>query len=291
MSKHLDSTGNYFEHLGPYDCFLNALTYFMEYNDINTDNLHAFNFNISYHLPTHIFSGSVEPHIFFVFLKEFLNIEKKVYYLKELNKIPINEIFILESNAYFFKDEFDYYQKEDHTKYVISKRIEKNKFLIWDPYDNITEIKETSDFHVRGSFNINGFYLYRNTNKKNNKTAVPFLLERNYREEYNYIFNNAKELILSIKENKENQLALKDMYIFRKFYGCIRGIYMVRERHFRSDVTKYNGNEILIGWNIVQKSIIKFGLQFINSDIELIYSLDSVIDKEIKYLDSYTFIL
>ncbi|PHM48216.1 hypothetical protein [Xenorhabdus miraniensis] len=291
MSKHLDSIGNYFEHLGPYDCFFNALTYFMEYNDINADKLHSFNFNISYHFPTHIFSGTVEPHIFFVFLKEFFYIEKRVYYLKDLNKIPLNEIFILESNAYFFKSEHDYYQKENHTKYVISKRIETNKFLIWDPYDNITVIKFISDFYVREKFNIHGFYLYRHVNKKNNSIVTPFLLEKNYIEEYSYVFNSANELISSMKSNKSNKLILKDMYIFRKFYGCIRGISMVRERHFRSEIIKYNGNEILTGWNIVQKNIIKFGLQFKNSDSELIYALESIFDKEIKYLDSYKFIV
>ncbi|MGJ0638514.1 hypothetical protein [Xenorhabdus bovienii] len=290
MSKHIDFIGNYFEHLGPYDCFFNALVYLMEHYQICTDKLHTFNFNISYHPPTQIFSGSADPHIFFSFLREFLYIEKKVYYLKELNEVPLNELFILESNSYFFRSETDYYKKEDHTKYVISKRIDLNKFLIWDPYDNENSVKLISDFYVRGKFNINGFYLYRSVGKKSNSIVTPYLLDKNYIKEYTFAINNARKLVSSMKENECNKLLLKNNYIFRKFYGCFRGILMARERHFRSDMTKNDGKEILTGWNIVQKNIVKLGLQFKNSDSELIISLESVFEKEIKYLNSYRFL-
>ncbi|WP_146747605.1 hypothetical protein [Photorhabdus laumondii] len=118
MSKHIDFIGNYFEHLGPYDCFFNALVYWMEYHNICTNELYTFNLDISYHSPTGIFSGSAEPHIFFMFLREFFHIETNVYYLQELNEIPLNELFILESNSYFFPNELDYYQKAAHTKYT-----------------------------------------------------------------------------------------------------------------------------------------------------------------------------
>ncbi|RAW81687.1 hypothetical protein CKY01_22715 [Photorhabdus laumondii subsp. clarkei] len=90
-----------------------------------------------------------------------------------------------------------------------------------------------------------------------------------------------------MKENNFNKLLLKNHYIFRKFYGCFRGIFMARERHFRSKTTPENGVEILTGWNRVQKDMTKFGLQFEGSDNELMISLESVFDKEIKYLNSY----
>ncbi|WP_387440571.1 hypothetical protein, partial [Photorhabdus sp. RM105S] len=38
-----------------------------------------------------------------MFLKEFFHIDTTVYYLQELNEIPLNELFILESNSYFFQ--------------------------------------------------------------------------------------------------------------------------------------------------------------------------------------------
>ncbi|WP_289993370.1 hypothetical protein [Photorhabdus laumondii] len=287
MSKHVDLTGNYFEHLGPYDCFFNALVYWIEYHNICTDELYTFNLDISYHPPTGIFSGSVEPHIFFIFLQKFFHIETNVYYLQELNEIPLNEIFILESNSYFFPNELDYYQKADHTKYVISKRIGSNKLLMWDPYDNETIISFLSDLYNRDKFKINGFYLSRTKCEKNTSVIIPYLLNKDYMKEYITVFNHAKKQVLYMKENNFNKLLLKNHYIFRKFYGCFRGIFMARERHFRSKTTPENGVEILTGWNRVQKDMTKFGLQFEGSDNELMISLESVFDKEIKYLNSY----
>ncbi|WP_387440332.1 hypothetical protein [Photorhabdus sp. RM105S] len=287
MNKHIDFIGNYFEHLGPYDCFFNALVYWMEYHNICTDELHTFNVDISYHLPTEIFSGSAAPHIFFMFLKEFFHIDTTVYYLQELNEIPLNELFILESNSYFFSNELDYYQKFDHTKYVVSKRVGINKLLMWDPYDNETILSFISDLHNRDKFKINGFYLSRTGYKINNSMIIPYLLSKDYMKEYIIVFNHAKKQILYMKENKFDKLLLKNHYIFRKFYGCFRGILMARERHFRSKTTPENGDEILSGWNRVQKNMTKFGLQFEGSINELIISLERVFDKEIKYLDSY----
>ncbi|PQQ36087.1 hypothetical protein C6H68_21175 [Photorhabdus luminescens] len=48
------------------------------------------------------FSGSAEPHIFFMFLREFFHIETNVYYLQELNEIPLNELFYFRIQFIFF---------------------------------------------------------------------------------------------------------------------------------------------------------------------------------------------
>lgn len=287
MSKHIDFMGNSFEHLGPYDCFFNAVVYWLEYHKISIEPLYTFNWNISYHSPTEIVSGSVYPHMIFDFLYEYMQVDMRVYELEELNEIPLNTLFILESNSYFFENELDYYQKADHTKYVVAKRVDLNKLLIWDPYDNETILTPISNLYTRGEFNIYGFFLYQTAKKTNTLIPRPYLLERDYAIEYMLICNQIKSKIIVIKNSVQDNLHIKNNYMFRKYYGCFRGIYMIRERHFRNNSMNEHQKEILSGWNRVQKNMIKFGMNVKNSEKHVMDSLENVFEKESLYLNSY----
>lgn len=258
---------------GPYDCVANAFLFLMDKFNMDAGKLYSFNWDIQFVKDKNFLSGGVKT-------SELLSFLDQVYSLctnkLDFYEIPVNEYVILVLDTYYLS--FSTFFENTHMEHcVVCRRLKSHYFEIHDPYFNksmIISAIECYNLWEKSKGDI--LHVVKQDNLNSKKIIYPYILNTDYRTTYREIINEINNLQISLNWNES---------IFLRYFGMIRGISAIREKHLGNFYFAEKNEQITMLWRKVEKELFKLhqsGGKTIN-DFEA--SLKIVFEREMVYLE------
>ncbi|WP_379128449.1 hypothetical protein [Paenibacillus sp. sgz500958] len=270
--------------LGPYDCLLNAITFWLSVHRADPNPLYRYNFSIHYYARFDLFDGTVPVNELFNFIRRAYGVGLNHC---RLDQVVNGRMYLLPVDAYYLSYMKEYYGQGHLLHYVLAEAVTDQSLMMIDPYFKISILADiTAVDQAWRTFSEPIMEIGLPLNLSPDLSSVqPYLTEKPYPDILTSTFAQITERIMDFGAYRDTA-DLVNNPVFKKQFGCIRTIALSRLRHFGTcSLADYV--HLSSAWRMAEVSFMKMTISLDRGVVATVNHLKQIADDELAYLNSY----